>query len=102
LRVDAAGQFPNDITEREVFGFVTTHELTHSLLDASGDFGFDAGEHVLDPDQSDPPEGPNDVPYLMATRSEHWQPEQVTQIIYEDRTRSRVDLTSKESVERTP
>jgi hypothetical protein len=74
------------------------HELTHAILDAENANGFDSGEHLADPDPvTDGPDGPADQKYLMYHQTVSAN---LTTIAFSNPTRSQIDLTRKESVER--
>ena len=80
-----------------LLAMTTAHELTHLLLDSISANGFDNGEHLDDPDPSDPAKGFNDFRYLMYVDANVIQ---AGTIAFSDKTRKQLDLTSKESVER--
>ena len=75
---------------------ITAHELTHCIIDTAGANGFDSGEHIADPDPTDPANSSLDYKYLMydATTAQNR-----TTIIFCDATRGQIDLTDKDSVE---
>jgi hypothetical protein len=49
----------------ELYACIIAHELTHLLINRRGDQEFNMDEHTLDPDKSDPPNGPKDWTCLM-------------------------------------
>jgi hypothetical protein len=79
----------------------TAHELTHLLVNSEeGEApGFDETEHVPDPDKDGELFGQGDEKYLMYSGGPN--PQNRTSITFDDVTRAALDLTKKESVDRT-
>ena len=92
-----------DQSQTHMFNFqdalsrTAAHEITHLLLDTANANGFGPGEHIGDPDPSDPPNGANDETYLMY---DGYSVPGQTVIVFSNPTRRQLDLTSKQSVER--
>jgi hypothetical protein len=72
------------------------HELTHCIIDTAGANGFDADEHLPNPDASDPPHGPFDQKYLMYAA---FTIQNRATIVFSNATREQIDLTNKDSVD---
>lgn len=78
------------------------HELTHTLLNEKSSFGFDEKEHVPDGDEDlTKNETKDDGIFIMSPPEAklksivNW-----TTIKFSNTTRKRIDLTSRESIER--
>jgi hypothetical protein len=81
----------------DLLAHTAAHEITHLLLNTDGSNGFDAGEHLDNPDPSDGPKMPSDYRYLMYSQTTRQNAET---IYFSNPTRKQIDLKSKESVER--
>jgi Bacterial Ig domain len=83
---------------KKILAQVAAHELTHLLLNTISSNGFDAKEHVENPDPTDPPKSPKDFKYLMYSPE---NAQNVDQFIFSNPTIGQINLKDKESVERT-
>lgn len=88
----------NPGTSNVGYSQLVTHELTHTLLNTIDEHGFNGGEHMDDPDPSDPPKGPKDAIYIMHEYDGNHTLN--NSIVFHDLELAQIDLTSKESVER--